>query len=1248
MTTFQILDSFAQDLLIQSETETTREVAFVDGGLSDGDDEVIDRRRRSKGGGPMATRAPRRMVIHLFGSCPDGRNIRVNVEGFEPFFFVRLPSQSLFTDFQMKLEGDIAAKKDMLLTGDELTMTLCKRKVLFGYTGGAVYPFVKLSVKSIQAFRVLKNYFVSKENRPIFRLKSETLEVYEANLDPMLRFFHLRNLKPCGWVTIQDTADVGENGILETDIDWESISPCASAPVPVAPFLLASWDIECYSENKEFPIPKRSYERIAKLLLAMPEDVVEPTEVLMQAALYPDNPPKGMDPMRNRNGKLPTRAALEPLFAKFASELTGLLENRTGLTVVQRDLRVKKIQDLLKKSLDRSFPLAGDPVIQIGVVLQRGTAKPEKHVFVLGSCDPVDDSVVHSYKTEKEMIIGWAKAMRDWNPDMLIGYNVFGFDEKYLWTRAEELGIEGHDALQAFSRLQDRNKEVVLEEKFLSSSALGDNTMYILTCHGRLQVDLYQYIKRSFSLQSYKLDDVCQHFMSGKLAHIECGKAEWSIKTKSTKDVVVGRYIVLLDETGDAVVDKLKVVAITETGLQVEAPQGDDAPELEIAAASAMKWAVVKDDVSPQEIFKLHNEGGAEGRSRVAAYCIQDCVLVLDLYKKLEVFNNAMAMANACSVPVGYIFTRGQGVKIESLIFKECYEREQCIQVLPNPAEGGQEESYEGAIVLDPTPGFYFESPIGVADFASLYPSTIISENISYDTLIWVKNYSLDGTFLGFAFGSESQVGPEVRFTDISFDIWGVKEGDTRKAPEKVKRGLRICRYAQLPGDVKGTLPQIVQALLATRKAKRKEGAAETDPFRKALLDAEQLAYKLTANSLYGQLGSSTFKIRLQHLAASVTAYGRKQILFAKDVIERFYGPAAGDPRCEAQITYGDTDSLFVNFAAKNPKTGVLLQGKEAIEATMKLTEEAGKFVSRCLKSPHDFEYDKVFYPFIIFSKKRYVGNKYEESADDYYQNSMGIATKRRDYAGIVKVIYGGALRILLTDRDIQGSITFVKEKLLDLASGKMSMNLLTMSKSLRAEYKAETPPAHKILAQRIAERDPGNAPASGERVQFIYVLPQPGQLAPKLQGDRVETPTWIREKGLKIDYRFYVEHQLWNPLTQLFSLVIDKIPGVATPAQGWTTATRIAATEEVLFKQVMAACDKQAVRSFGAKLFGLQPTIQTPAMERTLPAPLSPTAAAAPLKQTKLNSFFIDSMIIKAQATKRKAKAAAALKSDP
>jgi DNA polymerase elongation subunit (family B) len=565
------------------------------------------------------------------------------------------------------------------------------------------------------------------------------------------------------------------------------------------------------------------------------------------------------------------------------------------------------------------------------VVLVRTGAPTDKHVFVLGTCNPVEGATVHAYKTEKALLAGWGKYMAAWNPDILVGYNVFGFDEKYCWQRAQELGLTKTPAFQFLTRMGDLGKEVDLEEKFLSSSALGDNTMYIWTAHGRLQVDLYHYIKRSFSLPAYKLDSVCQHFMSGKLSGVDTNPGgsdttKWFLKTKSTADVVVGRYLVLLDETGDSVVEKLQILSVDPgKGLVVEAPQGDDLSELTLASADAVKWAIVKDDVSPQDIFRLQR-GSAADRAKVAAYCIQDCDLVVELYKKLDVFNNAMAMANACSVPVGYIFTRGQGIKIESLIFKECYERGQCIQVLPSapraPVKGQgaaaeeQEDSYEGAIVLTPNPGFYKDSPVGVADFASLYPSTIISENISHDTLVWAKDYDLAGRFVCFSYGSEkgeAAASPGVQWTDIEFDIWAPDPADTRKHPTKLKRGVRVCRYAQT-GQGKGTLPQIVQGLLAARKAKRKEAEKETDPFKKALLDAEQLAYKLTANSLYGQLGSSTFKVRLQHLAASVTAYGRKQILFAKAAIEQAYGPAAGDPRCAAETVYGDTESLFINF----------------------------------------------------------------------------------------------------------------------------------------------------------------------------------------------------------------------------------------------------------------------------------------------------------------------------------------------
>jgi DNA polymerase delta subunit 1 len=276
--------------------------------------------------------------------------------------------------------------------------------------------------------------------------------------------------------------------------------------------------------------------------------------------------------------------------------------------------------------------------------------------------------------------------------------------------------------------------------------------------------------------------------------------------------------------------------------------------ELNAIAGEAVQWAVVKDDISPQDIFRCHR-GSAADRAKVAAYCVQDCDLTLELYKKLEVFNEAMSMANVCSVPVSYIFTRGQGIKIESLIFKDCMYKGQLIKVLPSGDSNA--DSYEGAIVLDPVPGFYTDSPVGVCDFASLYPSTIISENISHDMLVWAKDYNLEGKLISVSYGSvadEANATPGTRWTDIEFDILRPDPEDGRKQPTKLKVGTRHCRYAQPPPgpkgeDKKGSLPEIVAKLLAARKAKRVEITKTDDPFKKALLDAEQNAYKITPSA---------------------------------------------------------------------------------------------------------------------------------------------------------------------------------------------------------------------------------------------------------------------------------------------------------------------------------------------------------------------------------------------------------------
>ena len=1067
--TFHILDALSRDQskTITRETEEELEIQYEYDEIDDND--------TSYG----TNTSKKSMIIHLFGMTAEGESLRCDVEGFRPYLYIKVPPSldvHLFRD-QFK-----TAETSRTKIPSSLSIEREKRKELYGFTAEEDFVFFKLSVASLQDFRTLKNLLLNDYQEPIFCLSkgSKPLAVYESGLDPLLRFFHLRDINSCGWVTVNSLEDsVDEVSDLRViTCQWNDVD-AAIAVKPSAPFKVLFWDIECYSESGEFPVAN----------------------------------PK------------------------------------------------KKDQE-------------GDPIIQIGCVLKDMDGTIKRTIFVLGKCDLIPTAEVKWYKNEKDLLRSWFSWLVELNPDIWVGYNIFGFDERYIWERAVVLGLTEDPFLQRLSRVCGHGGQVKLNEKRLSSSALGDNFLHTLSLQGRLQIDLYHVVKRGYQLPSYKLDEVTKYFMSGKLKKvIQNEDSTWTLQTTATGNAKVGRAVVFLDETGDELTDKLQIIEVGAGTLKVQPSEAD----LELDTALAVKWVIVKDDVSPADIFRLHR-GSSKDRAIIASYCIQDCDLTMDLYNKLEVFNNAMSMANVCTVPVTMIFTRGQGVKIESLIFKYCNKEKLTILTQTNPPfnapavpklgpDGEEIEdqgSYEGAIVLDPVPGFYTKSPIGVCDFASLYPSTIESENISYDSLLWVKDYDLDGKEICTSWGSDRDLaGYEAKGTalgyswiDIGFDILKPDPSDVRKNPQKIKTGYRVCRYAQYQGDRKAALPQIVRNLLAARAAKRAEIKKESDPFRKALLDAEQLAYKLTANSLYGQLGSGVFKIRLQHLAASVTAYGRKQILFAKAAIEHFYGPQAKDPRCSAQVVYGDTDSLFVEFNPRNPKTGERLEGQEAIQATIDITEEAGKFITKALKPPHDFEFDKVFYPFIIFTKKRYVGNMYEENATDYVQKSMGIATKRRDYAPIVKTVYGGAIKILLGDKDVGAAAAFVKKWANDLMDNKVSLNQLTLTKSLRSEYKMATPPAHKVLANRITARDPGNAPASGDRLSFIYFKPPSGFSGS--QGDRVETPSFMKTNKLKPDPEFYLEHQLESPIGQLFSILIDQLPDVRPPPQGWSADPEI------------------------------------------------------------------------------------------
>jgi hypothetical protein len=337
-----------------------------------------------------------------------------------------------------------------------------------------------------------------------------------------------------------------------------------------------------------------------------------------------------------------------------------------------------------------------------------------------------------------------------------------------------------------------------------------------------------------------------------------------------------------------------------------------------------------------------------------------------------------------------------------------------------------------------------------------------------------------------------------------------------------------------------------------------------------------------------------------------------------------------------------NTDSLFICFNPKDPETGLPLDGRAAVEATIHLTEEAGKLVSQALKPPHDFEFDKVYWPFLIFSKKRYVGNLYESNPDEFYQKSMGIALKRRDYAPIVKKIYGGAVQIMLGERNVAKAANFVRQACNDLVNGKWGLGPLTISKSLRAEYANPNAIAHKVLADRMAARDPGNAPASGDRIPYVYILPPAGQKASDLQGDRIEAPSYIREKGLKPDFMFYITNQISNPVCQMFGLLLEHMPGFSgAPPNGWPENEGVRATVredmayKLLFSEAQGITTSNKTKAFAEK-FGFQVIGKIGGKKNTdgttvSLAPIPTNTTVRRTAQTTLDGAFADRLLIEA-----------------
>jgi DNA polymerase elongation subunit (family B) len=255
-------------------------------------------------------------------------------------------------------------------------------------------------------------------------------------------------------------------------------------------------------------------------------------------------------------------------------------------------------------------------------------------------------------------------------------------------------------------------------------------------------------------------------------------------------------------------------------------------------------------------------------------------------------------------------------------------------------------------------------------------------------------------------------------------------------------------------------------------------------------------------------------------VAACTTAVGRQKIFDAKKIVETEFG---------GEVIYGDTDSIFVKFATKD------------LAESIELGKKAAERITASGRKAHKIEYEKTFYPFILFCRKRYVGMMYEDDVTKCKRKTMGVALKRRDNAPIVKDVFGGALDSLMEHRNIKVAEKLVKEMLVKVMKNEYPLEKFILSKQLRDDYKNPGQIAHRVLADRMEERDAGNKPQVGDRLSYVYVANRRDE---KKQGDKIESVEYVREKKLKPDVEFYVTNQIQNPVAQLFALAIEDLDG--------------------------------------------------------------------------------------------------------
>lgn len=722
-------------------------------------------------------------------------------------------------------------------------------------------------------------------------------------------------------------------------------------------------------------------------------------------------------------------------------------------------------------------PKKEDKVFQISCVMAREGDDPEdyeRYLLTLGNPDENivgTEVLVYTYETEAEMLIGFVDLIREENPNIITGYNILGFDIPYMMARAKSPAC----CMREFST-QGFHKYAQAKERTISwsSSAYKNQDFEFLDAEGRVYVDLLPLVRRDFKFNNYKLKTISTYFLG------------------QTKDPLSVKGIFKCYRIGT---------------------KKNKNGEYSIKARKAM--------------------------AVVGKYCVQDSVLVVRLMDKLKTWVGLTEMAKTCNVPIFTLYTQGQQIKVFSQLYKYCMY--QNIVVEKDAYKVTDNERYVGAKVFLPVPGKY--KMVVPFDFASLYPTTIIAYNIDYHT--WVPDGSSIPDHMCHVMEWEDHIGcehdPKVQrkmvltqyIADERVKIKAMRER-RNKCLDKLRRKemmteitaavdelkpytleraeltktiskFPMCakrRYRFLK-EPKGVMPTVIQNLLDARKHTRKVDMAKvkddikkleaedkdnTDLIisKKSLLDVlnkRQLAFKVSANSMYGAMGVRRGYLPFMPGAMCTTYMGRENITrVAEELTQNYRGT----------LVYGDTDSNYIQFPH-------LTDATETWDYALEVADK----ISALFPDPIRLEFEEEIYSFfLILSKKRYMYRKcLRDGVVDDKIGKKGVLLARRDNSKFVRDVYEGVVSMIASHNECSEILYFVIDQINKMCSGSKPYTDFVITKSIGNHG--------GLIAQPIQDK-------KGKAMVGDYTVPL-------LSRDKAEREEQIKKKGATTPQDFYL-----------------------------------------------------------------------------------------------------------------------------